>query len=176
MKPTQKQVISTRNLKDMDMNEFRNRIKNIVENVISSDSGFESSYNEFKGSAESLLDELAPITTRNVHRKTGPKWVDEEFKKARAERRKLEKSWRKSKMEEDNQLYVTQRNICAQLSISKQQRFFSNIVDASSNKQKSLFKVVDEVLDKKAERVLPAHDDPYTLPNEFNQYLSLIHI
>ena len=105
-----------------------------------------------------------------VNKKIGPKWIDSEFRVARAERRKLEKRWQRSKSEQDHQQYIAQRNICAKLSISKQQRFFSNIVETASDKQKSLFKVVNQVLDKKADRVLPAHEDPKALANEFNHY------
>ena len=54
--------------------------------------------------------------------------------------------------------------------IFKQGRYFSNVDKSSSDKQKSLFRVVNEVLDKKADRVLPAHDDPKTLAYEFNEY------
>ena len=96
--------------------------------------------------------------------------MDGDFKTARAERRKLEKRWRKSKSEEDRELYVTQRNLCAELSVSKQEQYYKHLIESSSNKQKSLFKIVDETLDKKAERILPAHTDAKALANEFNQY------
>ena len=165
-----KETITTRKLKNIDMNVFRTRIQRIAEKVVASGKDFQSSYIEFKEPAENLLNELAPITTMTVNKRIGPQWVDSEFREARAERRKLEKRWQRSKSEESHRQYIAQRNLCAKLSISKQQRFFSNIVETSSNKQKSLFKVVDQVLDKKADRVLPTHDDPIVLANEFNHY------
>ena len=74
------------------------------------------------------------------------------------------------KKERDYQSYVEQRNICAQLSLVKQQTFYGNVINSSSNKQKSLFDVVDKLLDKKDARVLPTHTDPVELANDFNRY------
>ena len=164
------ETVSLRKLKNVDMSVFRTKIKEIADRVVNPELGFEDSYNELKIPAEKLLNELAPVTTQVVRRNNSPKWVDEEFRKARAVRRKLEKKWRRNKSVENHQCYIEQRSLCAELSLSKQQTYYSNVVEKASNKQKSLFKVVNEVLDKKPERILPTHTDPTTLANEFNQY------
>ena len=65
---------------------------------------------------------------------------------------------------------MEQRNKCADLSITKQRLYYSNVINAAANKQKALFRVVDQVLDRKANRVLPSHTDPSVLANEFNKY------
>ena len=165
------EMITTRKLKNIDMVVFRNGIKTIINDVRSSDAGFEESYNKFKVPAEALLNTLAPEVTMKVKsKKNAPKWIDEEYKKERAERRKLERKWKKSKSDEDREQYVQKRNLCAKLSLTKQEKYFSSIIESSNNQQKTLFKVVNEVLDKKAERILPAHTDPVELANKFNQY------
>ena len=96
--------------------------------------------------------------------------MDEEYKQARSERRKLERIWKRNKSEENRQRYVEQRNLCAQLAISKQECHFSKVIDSAENKQKSLFKVVDKLLDRRDERILPVHADPVALANNFNKY------
>jgi DNA-directed RNA polymerase subunit F len=73
-------------------------------------------------------------------------------------------------LEEDHQRYVEQRNLCAKLSIQTQESHYSELINSAENKQKSLFKVVDKLLDKKDERILPAHTDPVDLANKFNKY------
>ena len=80
----------------------------------------------------------------------------------------------KSKSNEDHNRYIEQRNLCVKLSLSKQESYYSAIIESSSNKQKSLFKVVNEVLDKKEDRILPAHNDPIKLANKFNMYIDKI--
>ena len=101
-----RETIIFRNLKNIDMVSFRNEIKNIVNDIVISDSDFVSNYNEFRSSSENLLNKHAPVITRNVCKRTKPKWVDEEYKTARAKRRKLEELWRRSKNEDDRKRYV----------------------------------------------------------------------
>ena len=63
-----------------------------------------------------------------------------------------------------------QSKLCAELAVKKQGKYLSNLIDKSSSKQTSLFKVVSEALDKKSERILPTYLDPKELANKFNQY------
>ena len=52
------------------------------------------------------------------------------------------------------------------------QTFYAKAIGSSANKQKSLFEVVDKLLDKKDARVLPTHTDATALANDFNKYYS----
>ena len=56
------------------------------------------------------------------------------------------------------------------MALTKQTHHYTKIIDDSSNTQKSLFKVANELLDKNSKKVLPAHDDPKKLANDFNEY------
>ena len=66
--------------------------------------------------------------------------------------------------------YIDQRNACASLSIEKQKSYYAGMISNSSNSQKSLFKIVNETLDKRSERVLPSYTDAIKLANDFNTY------
>ena len=96
--------------------------------------------------------------------------MDEEHKKARSERRKLERIWKKTKSEEHYKWYVEQRTLCVQLAIFKQESYFSKVIDSAENKQKSLAKVADKLLDKRDDRILTLHTDTVALANNFNKY------
>ena len=65
---------------------------------------------------------------------------------------------------------MEQRNVCAQLSIAKQETFYAEAINSSASKQKSLFAVVEKLLDKKDARILPTHTDSVALANKFNTY------
>ena len=159
-----------RKIKNMDLETFKQNLDEIVNNVITSDDNFERTYEKFKQETENLLNKHCPLEPQKVKRSKGPEWMDEEYKIARAARRKLDRIWKKTKSEEDHQRYIDQRTLCAQLAISKQERHFSKVIDSAENKQKSLFKVVDKLLDKKDERILPVHTDPVALADNFNKY------
>ena len=159
-----------RPFKKINMELFRKDIETMVINIVDSNDNFESTYKQFKDEAKSVLDDHCPEQIRKVKKNNKPKWIDAEFEKARAERRKRERKWRKSKVEGDYQQYKEQRNLCAKLAISKQEQHYTQVIDKAENKQKSLFQVVDKLLDKKDERILPAHTDPVDLANKFNGY------
>ena len=96
--------------------------------------------------------------------------MDAEFRKNRAKRRKLEKTWKRNRTEENLKDYLEQKRICTQLALSKQTQHYSRLIEGASNSQQSLFKVANELLDKNSKKVLPTHNDPKTLANEFNNF------
>ena len=96
--------------------------------------------------------------------------MDDEFKQCRALRRKLERKWRNSKSDDDRRRYVDQRNTCTELSVSKQKAYYAGLIENSPKSQGSLFKIVDKLLGKESERILPSHTDPLVLANEFNDF------
>ena len=108
------------------------------------------------------------MITKTIKENKDPPWMDGEFKLCRAKRRRLEKKCKKNKDLRNE--YLLQRKLCAQLSISKQQEYYSKIVADAGHDQKTLFKVANDLLDKNKTRVLPEHDDPVKLANEFNKY------
>ena len=164
-------IATIRKINKINMVNFKAELQEIVENIdFSSDSNFSSNCIDFKLFSGKLLDKHAPLITRNVPKQLKPQWIDVGFMKSRSKRRKLEKIWRKNKTDENRKNNVEQRNLCSQLSFPKQQTYYSKLVDASSDNQKSLFKIVDELLDKKSKQILPTHTDPLKLANEFNEY------
>ena len=102
-----------RPFKKINMELFRKDIETMVINIVDSNDNFESTYKQFKDEAKSVLDDHCPEQIRKVKKNNKPKWIDTEFEKARAERRKRERKWRKSQVEEDYQQYKEQRNLCA---------------------------------------------------------------
>ena len=56
------------------------------------------------------------------------------------------------------------------MSLSKQNSYYSKIVEETGNDQKTLFKVANSLLDKEKSRTLPDHTDSLELANRFNNY------
>ena len=162
-------TISYRKIKDINLEKFQNEIQAIYSNI-NYNNNFASVYGSFQESTHKLLDLHAPIVTRRTRKHCNVPWVDAEFKNCRAKRRRLERIWRRTKNTESRDNYMTQRKLCAELSISKQRLFYSKEIEQSSGNNKSLFKIVKEILDRKSERQLPTHTDPLHLANKFNDY------
>ena len=165
------ETISFRKLKDINIDNLRNELKGVYENLqFTETTNFETDYNLYRVASEKVIDKHAPVVTKKVSQNVAVPWADTEFKEARRERRRLEKKWRKNKTDENRQLYVEQRERCAEMSIVKQKAYYSKIVNETGNDQKSLFNVVNNLLDKNEVRILPEHIDPVTLANEFNEF------
>ena len=167
---SKKETISFRNTKNINMVKFIEELRLRTRNIDFTRRNFVSCYSEYKNISEKLLDEVAPVKIRTITTSNKPKWIDEEYRKSRRERRKLEKLWKKNRSEINRERYVEQRRKCAELSVTKQKIFYSNIIDSSSGNQNSLFKIVEKVLDRKSQRILPDHTDPVKLANEFNKF------
>ena len=96
--------------------------------------------------------------------------MDSEYKSNRCKRRKLERTWKNNNTEENRTAYVDQRQLCAEMSTTKRQTYYSKVVDEAGNDQKCLFKIVNDLLDRNNMRSLPEHTDSIQLANDFNNY------
>ena len=56
---------------------------------------FETFYEQYEQSSRKVLDKHCPIQTKKLKPRVAA-WIDSEFKKNRALRRKLERKWKKS--------------------------------------------------------------------------------
>ena len=156
-------------MKNIDTDTFRQELELIVDEVATSDSNFEDSYQKYKHLTEASVEKHAPIKTIEI-KPNEPRWMDKDYRQARCERRRLERRWRKTGRKEDHQHYIAQRNVCAKLVTSKRELFYASQISKAGNRQKALFQVVENALDKKSENILPNHDDPKSIANEFNEY------
>ena len=115
-----------------------------------------------------IVEKHSPVITKTIRENLDPPWMDAEYKLNRSKRRKLEKESKKNKEKRD--AYVAQRKLCAEMVVNKQREHYSKIITEAGNDQKTLFKIANELLDKNKVRILPEHDDPAKLANEFNRY------
>ena len=160
---------SFRKLKDIDTEKFNDDLRNAFNAIDFSDLSFQEMYEKYDEASRSVVDCHAPMQTRK-QKPTEAGWMDTEYKKCRAERRKLERKWRKNRTEENRNNWIHQKELCAQLSLSKQTHHYTQLVEGASNSMKSLFKVANELLDKNSKKVLPTHDDPKVLADRFNHF------
>ena len=143
-----------RKTKDMDMNSFKEDLQNAYNSMMDSEQGFAQNYAEFDRLSRSVMDKHAPVVSRKV--KTGEAaWIDQEYRTNRALRRKCERNWRKKRTEESRNEYIQQKKVCVEMALSKQTLYYTKMVDGANDCQKSLFKIANELLDKRSEKLLP---------------------
>ena len=164
------QTIHYRRIKDVDPVKFQQDLLEalkVMEN--SKDANFLHQYMQYDEITRRVVEEHSPLLSRKVN-PCEPGWIDQEYRKNRALRRKLERLWKKNRNEESMKNYVDQKEKCTEMALIKQREHYSKLLDGKSGCQKSLFKVANELLDKNSKKVLPAHDDSKKLANDFNKF------
>ena len=156
-----------RNIKGIDSEGFQEDIAEMW-TTFDKDSSFSDMIKQYMSKGKSLMDKHAPMKLRKLKR-SGPEWMDSEYRKSRSLRRKLEKIWKAQRSDSSRTNYIKQKQVCCALSVEKQKLYYSKLIDKASS-QKDLFKVANDLLDKRKVKILPPFSDPKLLADEFNSF------
>ena len=167
-----KRNVRYRNFKQVDIDSFKNDISRNVETYLGNcDSEiFSNSINTFNEIFKNVVDSHAPIINKSVQNVSRPKWIDEEFRLARSERRKYYKKWVRTRNPEDRTRYKKCRADVNDLSIEKRKAFFSKTISESQNSQRELFKICNTIMDTSKRKSLPDCENSENLANKFNSF------
>ena len=167
-----KREISFRNFKNVDHAVFKRDIESSLNNFLlnCNESNFAESVSLFNTVVGKVVDFHAPIVTKYVESNPKPGWIDQEFKTARSERRKLYKIWKRTKNNVDRNNFELSRSQVNNISISKRRTYLTNCIAGSNNKQRELFKICNSLLDVQKCRSLPDCEDSTLLANNFNEH------
>ena len=169
--------VQCRNIKSIDRPEFSSNLCDMLNsklNVCNAENlEFEDHYKIFSDCATELLNNVAPQKVRTLPGDSQPAWFDAEYREARALRRRLERTWKASKLQEDKDNYLRQCKYCAQLVTRKRSDYLAGIIAKCEGDQRALLKIVNTVLDKRKNTAkLPEFNSPKTLANQFNEFYS----
>ena len=163
-------VISFKDYKSVDLTKFKNDIAYEVGNFTTKNHAvFHEALDEYNSLCEKTVNNYVKIKTINISN-AKPKWMDAEFLKSRALRRKLYKRWVRTRNRMDRINFVEARENTHLLSIEKQKAFYSQEINNAKNSQKSLFSICKNLLDVSKLRILPSYTCPFVLANKFNDY------
>ena len=102
------------------------------------------------------IDKHAPKKSKSVMFHTNAPYYNDEIKAAKRERRAAEKEWRKTKLEVHRQSFVEKREeVNALLTASKKSYYLNKIT--SVNDQKGLFQIINSLLQKNNQSILPTN-------------------
>ena len=153
---------------EVDLNIFKDEISK-VSDVLLNCNTLENSVNEYNSSLQSLLDKHAPTIQKSVIVRPNTKWYTSNLRSAKVVRRRLERKWKKSGLEND---WIRYRNQCKFVSFLLKEaktKFYSTKVSDAECDKKALFSVAKEILNWKPEIKLPS-DDKGNLPNNFSEF------
>ena len=97
-------------------------------------------------------------------------WFNEELKRIKAKRRKLEKAMLRSKCQNDKEAYHRVRNWYTVSLKNAKRKYYSELIDQCSGDSRKLFKVVSSLCNTPQEYFFPPHDDSRKLAEDFVKY------
>ena len=97
-------------------------------------------------------------------------WYNNEIASQKTLRRKLERRWRRTKLDIDRQAYTNQCVRVQDLIINSKMKFYSKLISEAGDDQKSLFSSVSCLLYRKPEVLYPVCSSDSILANNFADY------
>ena len=166
--------VTYRKLSDIDQDKLKFDLTEVCSTVtLVDDSVFGQVYESLKSNFKEIMDEHAPLVTKNISVMDEAPWFDKEYRELRSKRRYAEKVWKKSN---EPLHYMKYKDLCSEatfLANSKKKAYFSKLVVTSKNNPKTLFKLVNNALDRKQQQPLPDSTKSIEIQaKEFNDFFS----
>ena len=124
----------------------------------------------YTGLMKDLMNELAPERTKTIKVVPNAPWFDYDYKKLRVERRKAEKVFKKSKLVKDHEILNALKKQTTDLAYRKKKDYYTKKLNEGNSK--TLYSVVNKLLDKKQDVVLPDSKSDKELADSFVNYFS----
>ncbi len=114
------------------------------------------------------LDKHAPAKTITLKGSNKKLWYNDEIHAQRTVRRRLERKWKKSKLEIDKQIFLNQRALVVlMIDNAKSQYYKEKLSDAN---QKESFQILNGLLQPNSQKPLPTSTCPKELADQFAQF------
>ena len=84
-------------------------------------------------------------------------WFNDSIANARSVRRKYEKKWRATRDHASRTMFDAQSRVVDTLVDEAKTAFYTRKIDESAGNQKSLFKIYDKLMNRRANNSLPSH-------------------
>ena len=163
----EKRKIISRNIRAIDMHDFRTDVHNLLGSATQSD--LTDLLGDYNTCLRQLLDSHAPLVTRTVTDRTCAPWMTLEIKQAKVQRRLAERKWRESGLAVHREIYVKQRSLVSNMiSKAKKDYLCDTIVNCGSSRE--LFPLSSQMMGKFGDTMLPSNISPESLPDKFNEF------
>ena len=114
---------------------------------------------------EDMMEQQAPEKTKTIKIVPNSPWFDGEYREVRKLRRKAEKTYKKTKLPEDQEALVRLKKQCTDLAYVKKKNHYSEKLKEGNSR--TMYSIVNKLLDKKQDKVLPSSNNDKQLANEF---------
>ncbi len=162
-----KEVVTVRKLRNINIESLKEDVSASFDNL-PDDIDLDCLSEEYDSILRGLVDKHAPAKSRVRYLRPHSPWYTNDLREKKQELRRYERKWVKSGLHVDKQIF---REKCAlykhDLELAKTSYHRDQILACD---QSQLFKLVDSMCVQKSTKILPSHDSPEILANEFASF------
>ena len=163
-----KEVIFYRKLRSLDMESFLSDVADCPL-VIDPSSDLDHLVQQYDTLLRSIMDKHAPVKRRVVTIRPAAPWYTNEVSVEKRKRRRLERKWRRTRLQADRQEYTRQCCVVNNLIKSLKSSYYTTIITENSTDQRVLFNTVSKLLQKQSTARYPSSCSD-ALANSFADY------
>ena len=153
----------------IDSDEFQQRVTEKL--IISDFDTLEENINLYNKVLSNQINNLAPLKSRSVKIVPDAPWFACEYENMRKLRRKAEKQYKRSGLVVHKENYRNLRKQTTDLAFTKKCKYYTDKID-NCNNSKTLFSVINKLLDKNQVVILPSGENDKELANSFLDYFT----
>ncbi|XP_068707641.1 uncharacterized protein [Montipora foliosa] len=164
-----KMVSTTRSLHNINLQSF---VQDITSSTLfnSPSSDLTELCDQYNSDLSTILDKHAPLRTKIITIRPKAPWYNNYIREQKTICRRLERSWRHSHTETDHQAYINQCTVVKQSIYTSKMNYYSDLINEAGVDSKALFRNVDRLLHRKAEKFLPTCSSAAALANNFAEF------
>ncbi len=147
-----KKEIAYRDVKNIDLDSLKDDIKQIDFKQSENVTELAQSYQE---NLENIFNKHAPIVEKTVILRPNTKWYTKLIREQKVIRRRKERKWRKSRLENDFNDFRKQCDFVNLLLNEGKSEFYSNQIIENSNDKRRLFQITKKILNANPDTRLP---------------------
>lgn len=171
-KPNEKQSkIKTRNLKAINIDALKEDIEK-SSLIIDPPHELDELVQCYNTTLTNLMDKHAPLQEKVIRLQPQAPWFNESIQKAKQDRRRAERKYKKSKLVVDYQIIKEKHCIVQEMCATAKQRYYSEKINNNNGDSKTLFQIANTLLHKQKNTSLPSHTSPAKLADRFASYFT----
>ena len=167
--PLPRKTVTSRNYRRINIEELKKDINSspLAKTLPSDPDELVKLYNS---TLSDLIDKHAPLKTREVTIRPSAQWYSDDLHTIKLEKRKLERKWRKSRLEIDHQIFKSKKAEFSKAIRSAKRECIQEAISKSSQSQKMLFSQVNSLFNANNSPSVPSNISPTELPDIFADF------
>ena len=162
-------TVTYRKLKQLNLTDFKEDIS-CLKDIETSTKTLDTLICDYNTILRAALDKHAPSITKRIKGSTAKPWYDDEVHQERNIRRKMERSWRKSRTKDSLLRYKTQKNLLNKMIDNKKISYCNDSFNDNAGDPKALYTLVRKLTNKPTAVTYPESQSNEELSETFSTF------